>query len=211
MQVEKGTRERILAAAAGILQDPDAGDRMTVRAVASRAGVGVGTLRHHFPTQRALLDAVLAHVYEAAMPDDRIHDSAVPARQRLLDNLRQLLAPFGTGDQARELWEQLSASFIGPSASERTRSAYPLLAAQAGRRVESWLAVLVAEGVLEPGDNAARAAFLLTVVNGLALGRALPSAGPVLEVETGVLGMAVDALALGSDRPPASGQPGRSR
>lgn len=191
-----GTRARILDAAAAILQTPGEDAHPTVRAVAARAGVGIGTLRHHFPTQRVLLDAVLAHVYETAMPDDRIHDETVPARERLVDNLRRMLAPFGTGEQARASWAELSSGFIGPDAAPGARDAYPLLAAQTGRRVETWLAVLVGQGSLEPGDNAARATFLLTVVNGLALGRALPSSTSVLETEVAVLRTALDALPL---------------
>ena len=195
-ETEPGTRTRILDAAAAILQTPGEDARLTVRGVAARAGVGIGTLRHHFPTQRVLRDAVLEHVYAAAMPDDRIRDATVPARERLLDNLRRMLAPFGTGEQARAHWEELSRSFISPDAAPDARDAYPLLEAQAARRVETWLAVLVGEGALEPGDNAARARFLLTVVNGLALGRALPSTVSVLDTEAAVLGTALDALPL---------------
>lgn len=167
---------------------------LTVRAVASRAGVGVGTLRHHFPTQRTLLDSVLAHVYEAAMPDDRIHDSSIPPRERLLENLRRLLAPVGTGVEARQFWGDLYETFISPSVTDETRASYPLLSAQATQRVEAWLAVLVGEGALATGDNTARARFLLTVVNGLAVERALPADLSTLELEEAALAMALDAL-----------------
>jgi TetR/AcrR family transcriptional regulator, cholesterol catabolism regulator len=41
--------------------------------------------------------------------------------------------------------------------------------------VEYWLTVLIQEGPLAVGDTSRRAKFLLTVLNGLALDRALPS------------------------------------
>jgi len=47
----RSSRDRILIAAAGMIgEDPAA--RLSVRAVAARAGVSTGSLRFHFPTQR---------------------------------------------------------------------------------------------------------------------------------------------------------------
>jgi len=193
MDVELGTRDRILAAAAEILRADD-GSTLSVRAIATRAGVGVGTLRHHFPTQRGLLDAAFAHVYEEALPDDRILDRSAPPRDRLRDSLRQLLNPVGVEAQAREFWAGLFDGFISPAVSSDARDAYPAMERHARMRVESWLAVLVEEGSLAPGDNTRRARFLLTVVNGLAVERALPSDVPTLQAESAVLSTALDAL-----------------
>ena len=54
---EPGTRDKILIAAATMLgEDPTA--RLSVRAVATRAQVSTGSLRHFFPTQRDLIDTV---------------------------------------------------------------------------------------------------------------------------------------------------------
>lgn len=187
------TRERILRAAAAILQGQD-GARPSVRAVAARAGVGVGTLRHHFPTQQVLFDAVLAHVYEQSFPDDRIHDRSVPARERLVECLQNMLTGVGLHDQARAFWAEQYRLFLSPDVPADQRAGYPVLIRQALRRVESWLSVLVEEGALSPGGTERRARTLLTLVNGLAVERALPSDVPTLEHETIVLGTAVDAL-----------------
>jgi len=187
------TKRRILQAAIDLSRNsPEA--RLTVRAVAAEAGVGLGTLRYHFPTQRALLDAVLASVYEETFPDDRIRDAAVPAQQRLVETLGHVLAPIGSGDAAREVFTGIVRDYIGPDASESARAAYVAISAEAERQVESWLSILVAEGALIPGDNTARARFLLTVLNGLSMQRALPSKDPVLEIEQGVLRAAVHAV-----------------
>lgn len=187
------TRRKILDAAASMMEEND-GQRLTVRAVAARAGVGMGTLRYYFPTQRVLLDAVLAAMYESAMPDDRIHDTALPARQRLVDNLGRLVATIGTGDKARMRWEETFRNYISPDAPDDVRATYTAFDEQATRRVETWLSVLVEQGALEEGDNTARAHFLLSVVNGLVLWRALPLAESALTREVDALTLAVEAL-----------------
>jgi AcrR family transcriptional regulator len=187
------TRRKILDAATSIMEE-DNGQHLTVRAVAARAGVGMGTLRHHFPTQRVLLDAVLASMYESAMPDDRIHDTALPARQRLIDNLGRLVAAIGVGDEARARWGDIFQNYISPDAPDDVRSTYAAFDEQAARRVETWLSVLVEQGELEEGDNTARAHFLLCVVNGLVLWRALPLAESTLTREVDALALATEAL-----------------
>lgn len=187
------TRRKILDAATSMIQEGRE-QRLTVRAVAARAGVGMGTLRHYFPTQRVLLDAVLASMYDSAMPDDRIHDTALPARQRLVDNLGKLVAAIGTGDEARIQWSDLYRNYISPEAPDDIRGTYIAFEEQAARRVETWLAVLVEQRALEEGDNTARAHFLLSVVNGLVVSRALPLAESALTREIDTLRLATQAL-----------------
>lgn len=66
------------------------------------------------------------------------------------------------------------------------------------RRVEYWLTVLANEGAIpDDGDNTRRARFLLTVVNGLGLERALPAEDSILQSEADTLYSAVDCV-LGS-------------
>ncbi|MFD3684259.1 TetR/AcrR family transcriptional regulator [Nocardiopsis sp. NPDC058631] len=190
------SRERILVAAATMLgEDPAA--RLSVRAVAARAGVSTGSLRHHFPTQDALQDAVLAGVYETVFAGDPIHDTALPARDRLVSCVRQLLAPVGTGKRARELWGTTYEMFIAPEPTEETRAAYLAMERAARHRVEHWLSVLATEGALPGGDNTQRAKFLITVVNGLSVERAFPNSESLLTSETATLFAAVDSVLSG--------------
>lgn len=188
-----GTRDRILLAAIEIARAGD-GARVSVRNVAVRAGVGMGTLRYHFRTQRELLDAVLASIYEESLPDDRIRDVSVPATDRLLECLWHLVTPIGLDMAARRSWAEVFRTFIDPEAPETERAGYIELHRGASRRVESWLSILVEEGSLAAGDNTERARFLLAVVNGVAIQRALPSDVAPLEVETMVLRTAVGTL-----------------
>lgn len=192
-----GTRERIIIAAAEMVSaDPSA--RLSVRAVAARAGVSPGSLRYHFPTQRELQDTVLRTIYEVVAPDDRINDQSIPARDRLVECLRNVLAPAGVGAQARESWAQIYEAFIAPEPTAESTEAYQAFWQQAQRRVEGWLAVLTAEGAVstgpETGDLTERVRFLMTVVDGLSVERALPSEESTLAAETATLYLAVDAV-----------------
>lgn len=186
------TRDRIIAAATEMMQE--GAPRLSVRAVAARAGVGASTLRHHFPTQRDLINATLTATYDAAMPDERIRDTSVPPRERLRECIWRLLEPFSTPDEAREVWTNLLGMFADAESDPKIRAGYALLVDQAERRVRAWLAILEDEGVLPPGDNARRTDFLLTVVDGLSITRALPPDETRLEDEIATLGFTVDAV-----------------
>lgn len=191
-----GSRDRVLQAAMAMFGE-DPGTRLSVRAVAARAGVSTGSLRYHFPTQRALQDAVLAGIYDVIAPGDRIHDRSTPARDRLIDCLRQVLALAGVGEQARAGWGEIFKTYIEPEPTDETRAAYLAIEREGQRRVEYWLTVLGNEGALAEGDNGRRARFLVTVLNGLSIARALPAEESILTTETETLHAAVDHV-LGS-------------
>jgi AcrR family transcriptional regulator len=188
-----GSRERVLAAAAAMLAE-DVTTRLTVRAVAARAGVSMGSLRFHFPTQRELQDAVLDRIYGGLFPDDPIRDRSLPARDRLVNCLRQVLAPAGVGERAREAWTKAYQTYIASEPTDEVRAAYFALETGGRRRVEYWLTVLADEGVLPKGDHARRVRFLSTVLNGLSIERALPAEDSILQSETESLYMAVDCV-----------------
>ncbi|MCK3769323.1 TetR family transcriptional regulator [Microbacterium aerolatum] len=196
------TRDRIIAAATEMMQE--GAPRLSVRAVAARAGVGASTLRHHFPTQRDLINAALTATYDAAMPDERIRDTSMPARERLRECLRRLLDPFAEPAEARDVWTNLLRMFAEAEADPKTRAGYQVLVDEAERRISAWLAILEEEGALPPGDNATRSDFLLTFVDGLSIARALPPSDQRLEDETRSLAFAVDAVfdVVSPARPP---------
>jgi hypothetical protein len=133
-------------------------------------------------------------VYSVIAPDDRIHDETVPARDRLVECLRRVIAPATPGERARESFRTAYTSFIDTEPDAETQAAYRALAKDGERRVEHWLTVLTREGALAEGDNSRRARFLNTVLNGLALERALPTDPSLLETETETLYLAVDSV-----------------
>lgn len=187
------SKEKVLQAAAEMIAD-DITAPLSVRAVAARAGVSTGSLRFHFPTQRELQEAVLERFYAEVAPDDPIRDAGVPARERLVRCLQQLLAPAGVGDDARATLSTTYETFVAPEPTTAVRAAYAAAERTVSRRVEHWLGVLGREGVYPGPDAAADAAFLVAVVNGLALERAMPREDLSLGTERRTLQIAVDAV-----------------
>ncbi|WP_306796349.1 helix-turn-helix domain-containing protein [Nocardia sp. XZ_19_369] len=191
--VTVGSREKVLRAAAEMIAE-DVAATLSVRAVAARAGVSTGSLRFHFPTQRALQDAVLTRVYEHVFPGDSIRDRSLPARDRLVNCLRQVLAPAGVGAEARRAWSAAYEAFIAPDPTEEIRTAYLAYERASAARVEYWLGVLADEGVLSAEHRPRQVRFLLTVLNGLSIERALPAGESILRTETETLYTAVDCV-----------------
>ncbi|KZF03054.1 MULTISPECIES: TetR/AcrR family transcriptional regulator [unclassified Rhodococcus (in: high G+C Gram-positive bacteria)] len=187
------SRAKILIAACTMISE-DPASTLSVRSVASRAGVSMGSLRHHFPTQRALRAAVLDTIYNVVeYEDDIISDKSIPARDRLVRCLRQPLS-MGVGDEARRAWTKFFDAFIAPEPTDDIRAAYSSFVNEGQRRMERWLNVLAEEGALLTDDVEGYARFLNTVLNGLSLERAAPIDGPIVQRETATLYAAVDAI-----------------
>ena len=187
------TRAKILIAACEMFGE-DQASSLSVRSVAARAGVSMGSLRHHFPTQRALRDAVLETIYDVVTADDDvIHDTSLPARDRLVRCLRLVLAPLA-GDKARQAWITFFDAFVAPEPTDEHRASYAAIADEGRRRVEHWLTVLDKEGARVAGDLTSQATFLNTVLSGLSLDRAMPVDDSLLHTETATLYTAVDAV-----------------
>ena len=188
-----GTRDKILIAAARMLgENPTA--RLSVRAVAARAGVSTGSLRHFFPTQRELIDTVIAGIHDVDLPDDPIADRSRRPADRLADCLRLLLAQVGTGDRARAYWTALHSAYIETPPDDDAAHAFHALEHVGIRRVEQWLVALRDEGVELPDDLEPDARFLVTVLNGLSAERALPGHPERLAHENHALAAAVSAV-----------------
>lgn len=189
------TRDKILVAAATMLgEDPTA--RLSVRAVAARAGVSVGSLRHFFPTQRELLDTVITGLQALDVPDDPMSDDSSSPSDRLTACLQLLLAESGSGQQARDYLGSLYRSYVASPPDAEAQRTFDALERLAVDRVVRWLAVLRDEGALAAGEIERQARFLLTVVNGLALERALPGAQARIVHEHDTLALAVSTLVV---------------
>jgi AcrR family transcriptional regulator len=191
-QDEPGTRDKILIAAATMLaENPTA--RLSVRAVAARAQVSTGSLRHFFPTQRRLIDTVIAGLYELDIPDDPVRDHSRTARDRLLACLQLLLAQVGAGEQARQHWKALYDAYVASPPGDDEAVTYFALEQLGRRRIERWLTVLVEEEAIPQVETEQSARFLMTVLNGLITERALPAGALQVQTETETLEMAVRA------------------
>ncbi|MEU9830359.1 TetR/AcrR family transcriptional regulator [Streptosporangium sp. NPDC048047] len=193
---KRDTRDRILIAAATMLGENPAA-RLSVRGVAARAGVSMGSLRHFFPTQQALIDTVVAGLYDVDIPDDPILDTGRAPAERLVDCLRQLLSQIGTGDRAREHWRAIHETYIASGPADDQVATYRSLERLGLHRIERWLTVLAGEGAVPANDVERRARFLMTVLNGLLIERALPADASRLTFETDTLRMAAGAVTSG--------------
>ncbi len=72
-------RERVLDAAAAVFGEQ--GIDASTETIASRAGVGVGTVFRHYPTKRELLEAVLDHIMtQIAEAVEKLADSDEPGQ-----------------------------------------------------------------------------------------------------------------------------------
>lgn len=189
-----GSRDKILWAAATMLGERP-GTMMSVRAVAARAGVSTGSLQHHFPTKRALMDEVMALVYDQVLSEDAIHDRSIPARDRLVSSLQRLLV--SVGEDPRAAWQLTFERYVAGEPSESARAEYIAIERELRRRIEYSLNVLRDEGSLAPGDNARRARLLFTVVNGLSIAQVLPAEDSPGVAELDILTTAVEQLLTG--------------
>ncbi|GGP43346.1 TetR/AcrR family transcriptional regulator [Saccharothrix coeruleofusca] len=187
-------RQEIVDAARALLaEDPEA--TLTVRAVAERAGIGASTLRHYFPTQRSLHQAVFAAALDGTPSDLRIHDTSLPAEVRLRECLAQLLPPLQPADQSTaDKWLKVLNAAFGPGGGTEARNAWASYTARALDAIAGWLRVLTEQGAVPEADDKRRARFLLTVVEGIALTRIIPVARPGGGEEEAVLDDAVSAV-----------------
>ncbi|NYF26972.1 MULTISPECIES: TetR/AcrR family transcriptional regulator [unclassified Microbacterium] len=190
---EPGTREKILIAAATMLgENPTA--RLSVRAVAARAQVSTGSLRHFFPTQRELIETVVAAMYDLEIPDDPINDRSLTAGERLIACLQLILRQIGVGESARNQWEALYEAYVATAPSEDEAATYLALDRMGRHRISQWLTTLIDEGVIPGGRVEERARFLSTVLAGLMTERALPFDAVGIEAETTTLRLAAHAV-----------------
>ena len=173
-------RDEILDAAKAIAAEAGA-SAITVRSVAARAGIGASTLRHYFPTQRDLHDAVFSAAFDASLSDLRIADASVPARERLAECLWQFISTVDASESAVEAWAESLATMISSRASPEMRTAWSAFTRQAQARVTSWLDILDAEGALLPGATDRQARMLIALVDGLALAMMVPESRPTPE------------------------------
>lgn len=185
------SREKILWAAASMLGE-ESPTIPSVRAVAARAGVSAGSVQHHFPSQRVLLSEALGRVYNALLPDDSVHDTSLPPRDRLVNSLQRLLTPPQAGIGPREEWLRVIDRYARNPPTDALSEEYLAIERSLRQRIEYSLTVLEDEGALAPGDNQRRARFLYTVISGISIAQALPAEASLAQTEISVLRSAAE-------------------
>lgn len=114
-------------------------------------------------------------IYDWIVAAENIHDSSVPARDHLVECLRQVLATTGSGPEARSSTAAMVRTSIDVGQTGQVREAYLAIGDDGRRLIEAWLRILTGEGVLPKEGIACRTRFLSTIISGLGLARALPA------------------------------------
>lgn len=161
-------RERILSSAAWVMGEVGM-DGVTVRAVAAAAGVGMGTLRHYFPTQRELHVAVVQSAMTDTLLDFDIGDTGQPAGDRLVRCVLQFLPEDTAGQQSLDVWFGLYRYGLEPGGSGGARSFLEVAARSSYARITGWLEQLAGEGAIEPHRVKESVLLLSALVSGACL------------------------------------------
>jgi AcrR family transcriptional regulator len=111
-------REKVLAAAEALFADN--GVKVQIEQVASRAGVGVGTVCRHFPTKEVLVEAVLTGIWQSLL-DDAQAALADPDPASGFRHFVVTLADFQS--RHRVLAEQMAANIELPISAVRLNDA----------------------------------------------------------------------------------------
>lgn len=163
-----GDRRRQIVATGADLARTEGFDQVTVRRVAALVGIGPSTLRHYFPSQRALHDAVADELLDEALLDLRIDDDQVDPVTRLTECLMQFMPPEG---QERVLLEAAIAGHVralGPDREEAYTAFFEGMTRSALGTVERWIRTLHDEGH-GSGDAGEQALLLSSLLEGLAV------------------------------------------
>ncbi|NNU27143.1 TetR/AcrR family transcriptional regulator [Isoptericola sediminis] len=177
MSAPKDRRTAILNAARELASRDGVG-AVTVRAVSAAAGIGVGTLRHYFPSQRELVDAVVADMVDGMLDESVILDRDVAPADRLAHALLQFL-PASSADRGQlDAWFAFYVSALATQPSAHARRVLEASVVTSHEHLRRWLEVLTEEGALEVSSVADTSSALIALVNGLTL-EALTPGSPV--------------------------------
>ncbi len=205
------TRTRILEAAREISADKGM-HAVTVRAVSEAAGVGMGTLRHHFKSQRALFAELVTDVIDDRLDDSAIVDITLSGPDRLVRAVGQFL-PLDYADAATVSgWFDIYATAFAQPPSGYSRELLDAASRRAHHHMRIWLARLAEEGWIDAGRIDEAADTLIALSSGLLL-ETLTAGSPVtFESARATLAFAARAVLRDAPRMPGIlGDDARSR
>ena len=163
-------RDDIISAAIRLAeQSPPGQASLSVRAVAKEAGIGASTLRHYFPTQSDLHEAIARGSMDVAVKDFSIADSSLDPAERLFECCAQFLPTHEHRDMQLELWFTMHLSALGPDRREVSRRLLEYGHDFTYACLHRWLGILADEGHIDPAEAAPSSIALFTMLDGLAL------------------------------------------
>ena len=187
----KRTRERILAATAELI-GRDGWDAVTVRTIASTAGVNAALVNYHFGSKANLMLAALESALEAEV-EAPLHDTATEAdpepASAVADLVRLTLGPQIPGDTRRLFESALAAVIRDPDLAESLR---PTL-----RRFRRLLTDVfdraITAGHIPPTDTDALAIVCAAILDGLWLHSLIDPDMPAERIARAVTELLFDA------------------
>jgi AcrR family transcriptional regulator len=191
-------RERILAAAAGLLAESGM-ERLSVRTVAEAAGVGMGTLRHYFPNQKSLHQALILRLVDDETGDFDIRDPRLSAADRLERCLLQFLPASQAATGLLDVWFGMYRVGLDPAGAPFAREFLETSTVRSRERVREWLEVLAAEGWLDASEIRRRTLELGALIAGVCLEMVTPGSGMTVDDARGIVSRAARATPRGGD------------
>ncbi|WP_309132716.1 TetR/AcrR family transcriptional regulator [Brevibacterium sp.] len=142
---------------------------LSVRAVAREAGIGPSTLRHYFPTQADLHEAVVRSSLDMAIRDFSIADSSLDPADRLYECCAQFLPSHEHRDMQLELWFSMHLNALGPEKRALTHRLLEYGHDLTYDYLHRWLGILAEEGHISPAEVDPSSTALFTMIDGLSL------------------------------------------
>ncbi|HCG54780.1 MULTISPECIES: TetR/AcrR family transcriptional regulator [Brevibacterium] len=163
-------RDDIISAAIRLAEQSAPGQaNLSVREVAKEAGIGASTLRHYFPTQSDLHEAIARDSMDTAVQDFSITDPSLDPADRLFECCAQFLPTHEHRDMQLELWLTMHISALGPERRAVTRRLLEYGHNFTYECLHRWLGILAEEGHIDPAEVASTSTALFTMLDGLAL------------------------------------------
>ncbi|TSI19721.1 TetR/AcrR family transcriptional regulator [Brevibacterium aurantiacum] len=163
-------RDDIISAAIRLAEaSPPGQATLSVRAVAKEAGIGASTLRHYFPTQTDLHEAIARSSMDTAVQDFSIADPTLDPAERLYECCAQFLPTHEHRDMQLELWFTMHLSALGPDQRAVSRRLLEYGHDFTYVCLQRWLGILAAEGHIDPAEVAPLSTAMFTMLDGLAL------------------------------------------
>jgi AcrR family transcriptional regulator len=157
-------REKILTSACHIA-DHEGLESVTVRAVADKADVAIGTLRHYFPTQKDLFDAIVERRVDAIIDDSVVLDPSATLDARIASMVGQYLPAELDDATSLRLWFTSYSTALGPAPSTAALQLLTAAARRSHEHMRRWFRHFADEGLLEAEtvEDAVGIAIALTV------------------------------------------------
>lgn len=174
---------------------------VTVRAVSEAAGVGMGTLRHHFPSQRELFAELVAELVDDRVDDSVVMESSAGGPERLEQAVGQLLPDDYSDPPTLAAWFDVYAAAFARPPAEHSRQVLEAGAERSHEHLRRWLVHLAREGWLEVTRIEEVGEVLGALSSGLLLESLTPGSPVTFETARSTLGFAARRMLHDSPAP----------